>query len=97
MHAASTWLYAGGDVGVLGGDLVERALPEVAGEREHVGLVHQREVPARPAAGELERVAHAPLDAVARVDRALRRDLVRRALAQEAALARVGALRCSRG
>ena len=34
----------GGDVGVLGGDLVERALPEVAGEGQHVGLVHQREV-----------------------------------------------------
>ena len=36
-----------GDVGVLGGDLVERALPQVAGEGQHVGLVHQREVLAR--------------------------------------------------
>ena len=41
---------------------------------------------------ELERVADAALDAHAGVHRALRRDLVRRALAQEAALARVGAL-----
>ena len=45
---------------------------------------------ARP--GELEREAHAPLDTHARVDRTLRRDLVRRALAQESALARVRAL-----
>ena len=36
------------DLRVLGGDLVERALPQVAGERQHVGLVHEREVPARP-------------------------------------------------
>ena len=35
---------AGRDVGVLGGDLVEGALPEIAGEREHVRLVHEREV-----------------------------------------------------
>ena len=92
MHAASTWWYAVVDVGVLGRDLVERALPEVAGEREHVGLVHEREVLALTRPGELERVAHAALDAHAGVHRALGRDLVRRALAQEAALARVGAL-----
>ena len=41
--------------------------------------------------GKLEREAHAALDTHAGVDRALRRDLVRRALAQEAAFARVGA------
>ena len=45
----------------------------------------------RAAAREVEREAHAPLDAETRVDRSLRRDLVRRALAQEPALARVGA------
>ena len=82
----------GGDVGVLGGDLVERALPQVAGEGEHVGLVHQREVLALAAAGQVEGVADAALDAHAGVDRALGGDLVRRALAQEAALAGVGAL-----
>ena len=92
MHAASTWLYAVRDVGVLGGDLVERALPEVAGEREHVRLVHEREVLAVARPGEVEREAHAALDPDARVDRTLRRDLVRRALAEEAAFAGVGAL-----
>ena len=81
----------GGDVGVLERHLVERALPEVAGEREHVGLVHEREVLARTRPGEVERVADAALDAHAGVHRALRGDLVRRALAQEPALARVHA------
>ena len=38
----------GGDSGVVGRHLVERALPEVAGEGEHVGLVHEREVLAGP-------------------------------------------------
>ena len=42
--------------------------------------------------GQLEGVADAALDAHAGVDRALGGDLVRRALAQEAALAGVGAL-----
>ena len=42
--------------------------------------------------GQLEGVADAALDADAGVDRALGGDLVRRALAQEAALAGVGAL-----
>ena len=84
----------GRDVGVLGGDLVERALPQVAGEGEHVGLVHEREVApaARLLSGQLEREADAALDAHPRVDRALRGDLVRRALAQEPALAGVDAL-----
>ena len=82
----------GGDVGELGRDRLERALPQVAGEREHVGLVDQREVLALARLREVERVAHAPLDAHAGVHRALRRDLVRRALAQEPALAGVGTL-----
>ena len=46
----------------------------------------------RPALGQLEGVADAALDAHAGVDRALGGDLVRRALAQDAALAGVGAL-----
>ena len=82
----------GGDVGVLGGDLVEGALPEVAGEGEDVRLVHEREVLAGPALGQLEGVADAALDAHAGVHRALGGDLVRRALAEHAALAGVGAL-----
>ena len=79
--------------GILGGDLVERALPQVAGEGEHVGLVHQRDVLAAvPGHGQLERVADRPLDAHPGVDRALGGHLVRRALAQHAALADVRAL-----
>ena len=92
MHAASTWWYAVATSGYSSGDVVERALPEVAGEREHVGLVHEREVLALARRRELERVPHAALDAHPRVHRALGGDLVRRALAQEAALPRVHAL-----
>ncbi len=42
--------------------------------------------------GQLERIPDASLDAHPRVDRTLGRDLVRRALAQHATLAHVGAL-----
>ena len=78
---------------MLGGNLVERPLPEVTGEREHVRLVHQRALLARPGTGEIEREADAPLDTHTRVDRALRRDLLRRSAAQEAPLAGVCAFR----
>ena len=79
--------------GIVGSDDVERALPQVAGEREHVGLVHQGEVLAAAAArGELERVADAPLDTEPGVHRALGGHLVRRALAQHTALADVRTL-----
>ena len=81
----------GRDVGELLRDVVERALPQIAGERQHVRLVHEREVLAVARLRELERESHAALDAHARVDRTLRRDLVRRALAEEAAFARVRA------
>ena len=91
MQAASTWLYIVVDVGVLERHRVEGALPEVAREREHVGLVHEREVLARTRPGQLERVPDAPLDAHAGVHRALGGDLVGRALPQEPALARVHA------
>ena len=92
MHRRVDVVVGGGDVGELGGDLVERALPQVAGEREHVGLVDQREVLAGTGLRQLEGVADAALDAHAGVDAALRRHLVRRALAQHAALADVRAL-----
>ena len=92
MQAASTWLYAVVDLRVLGGDLVERAVPQATGERQHVGLVHQREVLALAAGGELERVADAALDAHPCVDRTLRGDLERRAGAQHATLPDVRAL-----
>ena len=82
----------GGDVGVLGGDLVEGALPEVAGEGHDVRLVHEGEVLARPALGQVEGVADAALHAHAGVHAALGGHLVGRALAERAALAGVGAL-----
>ncbi len=80
------------DIGVIGAHRVERPLPQVAGEGEHVGLVHQREVLAGAGLGQLVGVADAPLDPHARVDRALGGHLVRRALPQHAALAHVRAL-----
>ncbi len=82
----------GRDVGVLDAHRVEGALPQVTGEGQHVRLVHQGQVAAGAGLGQLEGVAHAPLDPVAGVDRTLGGDLVRCALAQEAALAGVGAL-----
>ena len=81
-----------GDVGVLRLHLVEGALPEIAGEGEDVGLVHQGEVLARAALGQVEGEAHGALHAHAGVDAALGGHLVGRALPQRAALAGVGAL-----
>ena len=95
MQAASTWLYAVPTCGILGGDRVERPLPQIAGERQHVRLVHQRDMRAtgriHPDAvrSELEREPDRPLGAHARVDRALGGDLVRGALAKHATLADV--------
>ncbi len=91
MHAASTWLYAVATCEYSCRDLLERALPQIAGERQHIGLVHESAVLARAAVSELERKPHAPLDTHTRVDGSLRRDFVRRVLAQEPALPRVGA------
>ena len=78
-------------VGVLGRDLAERALPQVARERQHIGLVDQRQVTAFACAGQLEAVPDGALGSHTSVDRALGRDLVRRAFAHEAAFACVGA------
>ena len=90
MQAASTWHVVGLDVRELPGDLLERPLPQVAREGQHVGLVHERERAAPVGrGGQLERVAHAPLDPVARVDRLLHRDLVGGALPVETAGAAV--------
>jgi hypothetical protein len=82
----------GGDVRVLGRDLVEGPLPQVTGEGEHVRLVHQREVLALAALGQVEGEAHRPLHAHAGVHRSLCGDLVRRAPAQGAALPGIRAL-----
>ena len=80
------------DVGVLGSDMVERALPQVAGEGQHVRLVDHRQVLAAALLGQPEGVADAALDAHAGVDRALRGHLVLGPLAEDAALAHVRAL-----
>ena len=77
---------------VLSSDLVEGPLPQVTGEREHVGLVHQGQVVAGPPLGQVVCEAHAPLGAEARVDGALRRHLQGSAAAEEAPLTRVGPL-----
>src|SRR5690606_13128118 len=66
---------AGADVGVVGGHLVEGALPQVAGVGQHVGLVHQGGVLATAGCGQVEGVADAALDAHAGVDRPLGRHL----------------------
>jgi hypothetical protein len=82
----------GGYVGERVRHLVERPLPEVAGEGEDVGLVHQSEVAAGTRLGQLVGEAHAPLHAHAGVHRSLGGHLVRRPPAQDAALPGVEAL-----
>ena len=73
----------------VGGDGGHGAGPEVAGVGEHVGLVHEGQVPARSPLRPPERVADDPLDAVRRVDAHLGGDLVRGAAADGAAVADV--------
>ena len=80
------------DTGVLGGDLVEGALPQVASEREHVRLVDQGDVAGRSGLGELEGVPDAALDTVTRVHRALGGHLLGRAPAKDTTLADIGPL-----
>src|SRR5439155_21024177 len=76
----------------LTGDRVEGPLPEVSCEGEDVRLVHEGQVATVPRLGQLEGVPDAPLDAPARVHRALGGDLLRSAPAEKAPLAGVGAL-----
>ena len=81
-----------GDRRVVDGHLVDRPLPEVAGEGEHVGLVHQGQMVPGPGGGQLEGEPGAALDAVAGVHRSLRGHLEGGPLAKETTLAGVGAL-----
>ena len=81
-----------GDVGEFGGHLGDGAVPQIAGEGEDVGLVHQGQVVVGPAVRQLEGEPHTALDAHAGVDRPLGGHLGRRPLAQEPALAGVGPL-----
>jgi hypothetical protein len=85
-------LVGDGDLGELGGHLLDGARPQTAGVAEHVGLVDQREVPARAGDRPLEGVADDALDTEGGVERHLGGDLVRGVLAQDAAVADVGAL-----
>ncbi len=80
------------DLRVLGPDLIECPLPQVAGVGQHVGLVDQREVVTGPGGSQPVGMADAALDAHAGVDRALGGDLVGRAPAQGAPLAGVDPL-----
>ena len=79
------------DVRVFGGHGVEGALPQISGEREDVGLVHEVEPLRLTASRQVECVPHAALHTHARVHRTLGRDLVRGVLAQESTFAGVGA------
>ena len=79
-------------VGKLGRDLVERPLPEVAGEGQHVRLVHEGDVATFAGLRQLERVPDTPFDTHPGVDRTLRGDLVRRSLPEHPALPHVRAL-----
>jgi len=63
----------------------------VTTEVQHIGLVCQRQVLAFGGAGQVEGIAHGALDTHTGVDRTLRGDFVGRALADDAALAGVGA------
>jgi hypothetical protein len=72
-------------VGVLLTDSVEGSLPQIAGEREHVRLRTQRELLALAATRELEGVADAALDTLARVHTGLEGHLIRCVLLEEAA------------
>ena len=81
-----------GDLGVLGADGLHGAPPQVAGVDEHVVLVDEGEVLGRPGLGLGEGVADQALHPVGRVDADLGGDLVRRALAHDAAVTAVEAL-----
>ena len=72
------------------GGLLHGPLPQVAGVGEHVRLVHQGQLPARPLGGAPERVPDHPADAERGVDALLGGDLVRRAFPHDPAGAGVG-------
>ncbi len=82
----------GRDARILLAHLSEGSHPQVMPEGEHVALVHHRELLLLAGLRELEGVADAALHAHPCVDRLLHRNLVRSALAQRPANARVEAL-----
>ena len=86
------WRVGDGDVRVLHRDLLHHPAPQLPGVHQHVRLVHQRQVLARPPGRPLERVPDHPLHAEVGVQRHLGGDLVRGVLAQQSAVAGVRAL-----
>ena len=72
------------DMWVFGSDFIERTLPQVASEREHVGLVHQSDVLALTLVCQFKCVTNATLNTHARIHAALCRNFVRCSLAQHA-------------
>jgi hypothetical protein len=81
-----------GDLGELRRHLLDGARPQRPGVGQHVGLVDQRQVLARPADRPLEGVADDPLDTEGGVQADLGGHLVRGVAAQHPAGARVGPL-----
>ena len=79
-------------VRILGGDAIEGALPQVAGEGEHIGLVNQCDVLAWARGCQLECVPHATFHTMCSVHAALRGYFEWRALAQHSSLAGIGTL-----
>ena len=69
------------------GNLVEGALSQIAGKREHVGFVHQCQVLARARGGKFECVTHTTLYTARSVHTSLRCNFVRCPLTQHAAFA----------
>jgi hypothetical protein len=81
-----------GDGRILPRHLVDRPLPQVAGEGQHVGLVDQRQMVAGAIGGQSEGEAGAPLDAVPGVHRSLGGHLEGVPSPQEPTLTGVGPL-----
>ena len=82
----------GGHVRVFEGHLVEGPLPQVTGERQHVGLVYQGQVPLLARPGQVKGKPDTTLHAEAGVDGPLGGDLRLCPLAEETTLPCVGAL-----
>jgi hypothetical protein len=74
---------------IFEGDLVEGALPKVARECEHIGLVYQRQTPSRARPGQVEGISNTTFHAEASVDGTLGGDLGQGALTEEAPFPRV--------
>ena len=77
--------------GVLARHFGHDTSPQVAGKRQDVGLVDQRDLGAGQGDGALEGIANTTLHTKASIDRTLRSDFLRCAIAQDATFTGVGA------